>query len=490
MAAELAKRFHSIEYFSHSRGRYKFLPFNFSRRENSVLLTNLVGEYTILPEDKFDQFINKSLAIYEASYNELKSKHFLLDEDSSAALDLLALKYRTKQSRRPDFTGLHMFVVTLRCDYSCPYCQVSRQSTDKRQYDMSEETARKSLELVFKSPSHAIKIEFQGGEPLLNFELIKYIITTAEELNKYFRKDLQFVIATNLSFLTDKILDFVEEYGVYLSTSLDGHQALHDKNRPRPGRDGYKLTTANIAKARKRLGPDKIGALMTTTEASLNSPVRIIDEYLNQGFDSIFLRPLSPYGFAVKTRLVEQYNVTKWVDFYKESLAYIFTLNKNGVFFREEYTTLVLEKILSPFNPGYVDLQSPSGIAISAVVYNYDGDVYASDESRMLAEMGDDSLRIGNVHKDKYADIFANEKLLEIIETSVVESVPMCSDCVYQQYCGADPIYHLATQQDTVGHKALSGFCQKNMAIFDYVISILESDSEESSILRSWSRLC
>ncbi|MFX4914397.1 His-Xaa-Ser system radical SAM maturase HxsB, partial [Acinetobacter baumannii] len=75
-------------------------------------------------------------------------------------------------------------------------------------------------------------------------------------------------------------------------------------------------------------------------------------------------------------------------------------------------------KMLTPFQPGYVDLLSPAGAGVAAVVYNYDGDVYASDESRMLAEMGDKSFCIGNVHSNTYEEIFSNDTLLEALESS------------------------------------------------------------------------
>ena len=59
----------------------------------------------------------------------------------------------------------------------------------------------------------------------------------------------------------------------------------------------------------------------------------------------------------------------------------------------EQYSAIVLKKMLTNDDPGYVDLTSPAGIGIGAIVYNYDGDVYASDEGRMLAEMGDRTFR-------------------------------------------------------------------------------------------------
>jgi radical SAM protein with 4Fe4S-binding SPASM domain len=95
--------------------------------------------------------------------------------------------------------------------------------------------------------------------------------------------------------------------------------------------------------------------------------------------------------------------------------------------------------MLTNDDPGYVDLTSPAGIGIGALVYNYDGDVYASDEGRMLAEMGDKTFRLGNLHTDSYQDIILSEALLAPLEESFAESAPMCNDCAFEPFCGADP---------------------------------------------------
>lgn len=484
----LASKFKSIEHYQESELKgYHLLPLTFIRLNSSdYVLSNFVGEYLVLSRDDLFDLVNHKLASGTDLYNDLKSKHFLYDDDSSVAIDLLTLKKRTKLSSQANFTSLHIFVVTLRCDYSCPYCQVSRQTEDKAAFDMSEGTAEAALEMTFKSPSPAIKIEFQGGEPLLNFPLIKKIVHRAQKINLTEKRDLQFVIATNLSMLNDEILDFCLENDVYLSTSLDGPEDIHNKNRPRPGKNGYELTSKGILSAKKKLGDQFVSALMTTTKESMPRVKEIIDEYIAHGFNSIFLRPLSPYGFAITTRQTEKYDTEQWIDFYKEGLEYIFELNKAGYPFSEQYATIVLRKMFSPTDPGYVDLQSPAGAGIAAVVYNYDGDVYASDEARMLTEMGDNSFRLGNLSEDSYEDIFLSDVLLDVLESSIIESVPGCSDCGFKQWCGADPIYHHATQADVVGNKSNSGFCQKNMAIFRHIVSLLENDPEKRNVLLGW----
>jgi hypothetical protein len=62
----------------------------------------------------------------------------------------------------------------------------------------------------------------------------------------------------------------------------------------------------------------------------------------------------------------------------------------------------------------------------------------------------------------------------------------MCSDCAFESFCGADPVYHYATQGDFVGRKPTSGFCKKNMAIFRGLIQMMESDQEVARLFRRW----
>lgn len=355
MTISVPQRFKSLEFYAQSLASdYQLLPFRFIRLDaKRYVLTNEAGEYVVLPQDVLQNFVHKRLAPNSDAYNQLKSKHFLMDVDSSVALDLLALKYRTKSVQTANFTSLHMFVVTLRCDHSCPYCQVSRQSQDKTAFDMSLTHAHKALEFTFKSPSPSIKIEFQGGESLLNFELIREIVLAAEQRNLFYQKDLQFVIATNLSQTNNEILQFCLEHNILISTSLDGPEDLHNANRPRPGKNSYQLTIEGIQRVRSVLGPDKVGALMTTTKASLSRVTDIIDEYIRQGFDNIFLRTLSPYGFAVKTKTYEAYNTLEWLEFYKKGLDYILQINKQGYRLVEGYTSILLNKMLTPFGTSF-----------------------------------------------------------------------------------------------------------------------------------------
>ena len=481
-------KFQSIDFYrAAEQDDYRLLPFNFTQLDgNDYALTNAVGEFHVLPRSTLEAFAKHRLSRLDPAYNDLKSKHFFLDDDSSVAMDLLALKARTRLSFLRNFTTLHIFVVTLRCEHSCHYCQVSRQSDDKTAFDMTEEAARRGVELVFRSPSPLIKIEFQGGEPLLNFERIEQIVKLAEERNSSEKRDLRFVIATNLALLTDEHLAFCKQHSILLSTSLDGPEDLHNKNRPRPGRDSYARMVSGLERARAALGDDRVSALMTTTQASLPRVKEIIDEYLARDFQGIFLRPLSPYGFAVKTKAIAKYKRDTWLEFYKTGLDHILEINRRGRRFVEFYSSVLLAKMLTPFTPGYVDLVSPAGIGIAAMIYNYDGDVYASDEGRMLAEMGDKIFRLGNLFENTYEDIIYTEPLLNALEQSFAASAPMCSECAFEPFCGADPVYHYATQKDFVGRKPESDFCHRHMAMCRHLIKLMRDDPSVKDIFLNW----
>ena len=179
-----------------------------------------------------------------------------------------------------------------------------------------------------------------------------------------------------------------------------------------------------------------------------------------------------------------------WLEFYKEGLDYIIDLNKKGIYFSEYFSTMLLSKILTSEGSGFVDLMNPAGIGIAAVTFNYDGDVYASDESRMLKEMGDTSFKLGNVHENSYKEIFTSDALLNALDESFTLSAPMCSDCAFEQYCGADPVFHHATFGDYLGKKPESEFCKRMMGAIKHLITLMESDEETKAIFLRWVNKC
>lgn len=467
---------------------YIKLPFNFKYMDSGVLLVNQAGEYTKLAEDGFRSFTSNSLDTSSETYKTLKARHFLsIPDELDLVIDMLATKLRTRKEYLADFTCLHMIVITLRCNCLCKYCHASSVDYTNKKYDMDWNTAKKTIDIIFQTPSPNIKIEYQGGEPLLNWDILKQSVLYAEFLNKLVKKNLGFVICTNLMDITDEQISFCKKHHIEISTSLDGTKELHDCNRQsRICPSSYDAFIKNSNRVKEVLGSNGASPLLTISKTNLHKLRDVIDEYIKLGCNTIFLRALNPYGNAIQNKDELGYSTEEFIEAYKDALNYIIELNKKGIQFVECFTALLLSRILTPFSTGFVDLQSPSGAGISGVIYYYDGKIYPADEARMLARMGDNYFCMGTVD-DNYNDVFNGKLIHDIVYNSCVETMPVCSECVYQQYCGADVIRNYLETKDLMGYRLNSGFCKKNKLILDYIFELLNSKDEQLlDIFWSW----
>lgn len=461
---------------------YYLLPFNFTEISGKEVLVNELGDMIISPKGTVEEMVNRTIEKNDL-YKSLVANFFISEELVPPLADIYAERLREKKRFLDNFTGLHIFVLTLRCNQNCIYCQASSQNEHQSGCSMSYETMEKSVRLMFKSPSKFLTMEFQGGEPSLMPDLIEFGIEKAEELNKIEQRNITYVLCTNSIKLTERVLDICKKYSVLISTSLDGPAFLHNSNRGK--KDSYEKVVAGITKARSVLGDNRVAALMTTSVEGLNYPVEIVDEYVKLGFNSIFLRALNPYGLATENDDWDGYN-SRFIEFYKQAFEHILEINKKGDFFMEEFAAIILRKVLTPYSTGFVDLQSPAGVINSVLIYNYDGYVYASDESRMLAEFDDYTFKLGSV-SDSYEDIVFGKNAKRIANVWANEALAGCSDCALKSYCGADPVRNYSTQGDMYGHRPTSLLCKKNKSIIEYLISlIIEREDEVMPIFRKW----
>jgi His-Xaa-Ser system radical SAM maturase HxsB len=331
---------------------------------------------------------------------------------------------------------------------------------------MDLESLAQAGRTIFEASTDTITVEYQGGDPLLRFDLVRRSIQQISELNREKRRRMRFVVASTLHQLTPKMCEFFKEHKVYLSTSLDGPKELHNKNRPSPTRDSYERTIAGIELARAELGQDSVSALMTTTRASLTCPEAIVDEYVRLGFQDIFIRPLSYYGFAKRNQLFLAYSQEQFQRFYEKALEHVLDWNAKGVAIREVYASIILNKILGTFDAGYVDLQPPSDTGRGVLVFNYDGNVYPSDEARMLAETGDSSFRMGCIG-DSIESLLSSEAHQGMCRAVSDEYLTGCADCAYRTFCGPNAVDAFAQSGSMSAPVHTTQHCARQLWMFD-----------------------
>lgn len=398
---------------------------------------------------------------------------------------LLASRIAAKRETVDSGPSLHIIVPTLQCAHSCRYCQVSRSLSDPC-HTMSLANLDEACDTIFESPSSSLTVEFQGGDPLLRFDLVRRAIERIAARNVREKRRIRFVVASTLHQLDEDMCAVFAAHGVVLSTSIDGPVPLHNKNRPIPTRDAHERTIRGIDLARRRIGPEAVSALMTTTRESLGQPEAIVDEYVRLGLREVFLRPLSSYGFAKRNLAHLGYTLDAFKDFYLRGFDRVLHWNRSGVEIREVYACIILNKLLSTFDAGYVDLQSPTGSGSSVLVYNYDGYVYPSDEARMLAETGDRSLRLGKIG-DRLSDLLASGVRQDLVKASLVAQTPGCQTCAYNAFCAPNPVDAQAQFGSLFAPVLQTEHCQRHLWLFDTLLERIRlADDETQDLFHRW----
>lgn len=246
---------------------------SFEKIKNKYLITSESGRYIISNKIKTINFKKKSEI---DSYNKLN--RFVYSPPT-----------------------LHIIVTTLKCNLACRYCRATKNFLNQ---SMNIKTAKKVIDFILSTPSKNITIEFQGGEPLLNLEVLKESINYISDKRKNSNKDVIISIVTNLTLMDDEKLKFLIKNNISICTSLDGPKIVHDKNRLYFNGSSYEKVIYWFKKIKKVIEksksskPDSLpSALMTTTKFSLPYYKEIVDEYRKIDLGGIFIRPLSQTTF-------------------------------------------------------------------------------------------------------------------------------------------------------------------------------------------------
>jgi His-Xaa-Ser system radical SAM maturase HxsB len=442
--------------------------------KEDILLINEQGAWALMSKKKYESLIRHELD--DESKKIFEEKGLIVSRNNINRIIKTEFLRRRFMFHPP---VLHIILPTLRCNHRCIYCHSSAKIDTKKEYDMSIETSRKTVEFIMDSPSKAIKIEFQGGESLLNFDVAKEIIHYVKELAEKKEKKVTFSIVSNLTALNEEYLLWLKDHKVRLSTSLDGPKEVHDKNRIYLGGNGtYDDVVRKIEFCRQN--GVYVGALMVTTRHSLPMAKEIVDTYLKLGFDHIQLKFINKIGFAENEWNEIGYTPEEYLKFWQESMEYILEKNKEGIFIIERFTHLILQKIFSSDEPGFLDFRNPCGIATGQIAYNYNGDIYCCDEGR-----GFDVFCLGNVWNMTYHEYVNQNKTQKLVESSILES-SYCDTCIFKPYCGQCPVLNYAEQHSLIPKIATNTRCKIMKGIFEWIFQKAVFDESAKKVFNEW----
>ncbi|WP_374650571.1 His-Xaa-Ser system radical SAM maturase HxsB [Dongia sp.] len=449
-------------------------PFRFKPFGEQILITNEVGDFTFTDGEFIERFATDAMTATDRRQMESISAIVSPNEPWR----ITSLGRRLRKRHRSANAGIQYLIVipTLRCNLSCAYCQVSRAPLTAEGFDWTDQQIQQFEVFLQTLPGPRLKVEFQGGEPSLRPDLLMRLI---EVVRRRFDKP-EFVICTNLIELTPAFREVLRQPDVTISTSIDGDIEATTSNRTASDETSHQFFT-NLRHVIATYGPSKVSALPTITEATIDKPAATVDLYANLGFHGVFLRPVNYMGFARKQHAALSHDIAKWNKFYFLALDHIKEVNRTR-YFEEFYLALQLRSIFAGLGTGFVDYRSPSRFGLDYCVIDFDGQIYPTDEARMLSRVRHVDLAIGSLSTG-----LARKRADELNAGAMHQGNPDCVHCAYLPYCGIDVIDDLSRYGRVDLPKDDTWFCRKQISLFDFIFEkIAERDKDYLDLFLKW----
>jgi len=442
----------------------------------NILVTTETGSWAALSPSEYEALRLDKLEENPNLRALLEDKGIILTErNMEGVID----GYRKRKIFLFQGTSLHIVVPTLRCNHKCIYCHSKARRVDEKGYDMNEQTAKKIVDFIFQSPSPTISMEFQGGEPLLVFPIVKYVIERSKEVNKEFGKRVKFNIVTNMTLMTDDIAQYLMNKRVGICTSLDGVKSVHNRNRKYCDGNSYDKVTNWVKKLKKEYHYTP-HIITVVTKKALPYWKETVDEYSNLGVNHVWIKYPNNLGYAQSDWKNIACDPEEYFDFWKRVLDYIVTVKSGMIEITSYY---LIKKILREEDPLYVDLQSPCGAAIGQLAYDQRGDIYTCDEARMFEEF-----KLGNVNENTYKDVLTSKKTCTIMAASTNDTLP-CDSCAWKPYCGVCPVCAFASQGSLITKLPEDQRCKILNKQFTYIFEKMLSDEKYREIFLKWAKI-
>lgn len=180
------------------------------------------------------------------------------------------------------------------CNLACRYCFAEEGEYHGRRALMSYEVGKKALDFLIANSGtrRNLEVDFFGGEPLLNFQVVKDLVKYGREQEKIHNKNFRFTLTTNGVLLDDDIIAFANKEMSNVVCSIDGRKEINDKMRPfRKGDGSYDLIVPKFQKLAESRGQDKYYVRGTFTKNNLDFSEDVL-HLANLGFKQISVEPV------------------------------------------------------------------------------------------------------------------------------------------------------------------------------------------------------
>lgn len=365
--------------------------------------------------------IKKELSGYEDAeieevYEEIKglySQGVLFTEDEYE-------DYITEFKERPTVVKALCLHIAHDCNLACKYCFAEEGEYHGDRSMMSFEVGKQALDFLVENSGNRrnLEVDFFGGEPLMNFEVVKQLVAYGRSLEDEHNKKFRFTLTTNGVLLDDEVMEFANREMANVVLSIDGRKEVHDTMRPtRNGKGSYDLIIDKFKKFAKLRAGKSYYVRGTFTHDNLDFSKDVL-HLADEGFDQISVEPV--VGPEEERYTIKEADLPKIMEEYDLLAKEIIKREKEGRGFTFFHFMIDLTG-----GPCVAKRLSGCGSGTEYLAVTPWGDLYPCHQF-----VGEDDFAVGNV----FDGVTRQDIVSEFKKTSVY-SKEDCRECFVRFYC-------------------------------------------------------
>lgn len=398
---------------------------------NIVLDVNS-GAVHIVDEVMYDVIPRFEESTKEEIVNSLKSKYKEADIEEAweevkelAAEEQLFTKdeyegYIDQFKNRPTVVKALCLHIAHDCNLACRYCFAEEGEYHGRRELMTFEVGKAALDFLIANSGNRrnLEVDFFGGEPLMNFEVVKQLVAYGREQEKIHNKNFRFTLTTNGVLLNDDIMEFANKEMANVVLSIDGRKEVHDYMRPfRKGAGSYDLIVPKFQKFAESRNQDKYYVRGTFTHNNLDFSEDVL-HLADLGFKQISVEPV--VAEPQESYALQEEDLPKLFEEYDKLAVEMIKRHKEGRDFNFFHFMIDLEG-----GPCVAKRLSGCGSGTEYLAVTPWGDFYPCHQF-----VGNEKFLMGNVYEG-----IQNTELRDEFKGCNVYAKEKCRNCFARFYC-------------------------------------------------------
>lgn len=306
------------------------------------------------------------------------------------------------------------------CNLACQYCFAEEGEYHGRRALMSFEVGKKALDFLIANSGNRrnLEVDFFGGEPLMNWEVVKQLVEYGRSKEKEYNKNFRFTMTTNGVLLNDEIMEYCNREMSNVVLSLDGRKEVNDKMRPfRGGKGSFDLIVPKFQKFAEMRGDRDYYVRGTFTRHNLDFSKDVM-EFADLGFRSMSIEPV--VAKPEEEYAIREEDLPQIMEEYDHLAEEYIKLKKEGRGFNFFHFNIDLNQ-----GPCVAKRLSGCGSGTEYLAVTPWGDLYPCHQF-----VGQEEFLLGNVDTG-----VTNERIRDEFKLCNVYAKDKCRDCFARFYC-------------------------------------------------------